>query len=53
MTRRGKTQFATIKWYNLCQQIIQSQTCYPLIFKQEFILISLLLNPYFMKFYIV
>ena len=32
LTRRGKTKFATIKWYNLCQQIIQSQTCYPLIF---------------------
>ena len=30
LTRRGKTKFATIKWYNLCQQIIQSQTCYPL-----------------------
>ena len=30
--RSGKTKFATIKWYNLCQQIIQSQTCYPLIF---------------------
>ena len=31
LTRRGKTKFATIKWYNLCRQIIQSQTCYPLI----------------------
>ena len=31
LTGRGKTKFATIKWYNLCQQIIQSQTCYPLI----------------------
>ena len=31
-TRRGKTKFATIKWYNLCLQIFQSQTCYPLIF---------------------
>ena len=31
LTRRGKTKFATIKWYNLCLQIIQSQTCYPLI----------------------
>ena len=31
LTRRGKTKFATVKWYNLCQQIIQSQTCYPLI----------------------
>ena len=30
LTRRVKTKFATIKWYNLCQQIIQSQTCYPL-----------------------
>ena len=30
LTRRGKTKFATIKWYNLCRQIIQSQTCYPL-----------------------
>ena len=30
LTRRGKTKFATIKWYNLCQQIIQPQTCYPL-----------------------
>ena len=28
---RGKTKFATIKWYNLCLQIIQSQMCYPLI----------------------
>ena len=27
------TKFATIKWYNLCLQIIQSQTCYPLIIK--------------------
>ena len=33
LTRRGKTKFATIKWYNLCLQIIQSQTCYPLIRK--------------------
>ena len=31
LTRRGKTKFATVKWYNLCRQIIQSQTCYPLI----------------------
>ena len=31
LTRRGKSKFATIKWYNLCLQIIQSQTCYPLI----------------------
>ena len=31
LTRGGKTKFATIKWYNLCLQIIQSQTCYPLI----------------------
>ena len=30
LTRRGKTKFAIIKWYNLCLQIIQSQTCYPL-----------------------
>ena len=30
LTRRGKTKFATIKIYNLCLQIIQSQTCYPL-----------------------
>ena len=30
LTRCGKTKFATIKWYNLCRQIIQSQTCYPL-----------------------
>ena len=30
LTRRGKTKFATIKWFNLCLQIIQSQTCYPL-----------------------
>ena len=28
---RFKTEFATVKWYNLCLQIIQSQTCYPLI----------------------
>ena len=35
LTRRGKTKFATIKWYNLCRQIIQSQTCYPLIFVLE------------------
>ena len=26
LTRRGKTKFATVKWYNLCLQIIQSQT---------------------------
>ena len=25
-----KTKFATVKWFNLCLQIIQSQTCYPL-----------------------
>ena len=31
LTRRGKTKFATIKWYDLCLQIILSQTCYPLI----------------------
>ena len=30
LTRRGKTKFATIKWYNLCLQMIQSRTCYPL-----------------------
>ena len=30
LTRRSKTKFATIKRYNLCLQIIQSQTCYPL-----------------------
>ena len=35
LTRRGKTKFATIKWYNLCRQIIQSQTCYPLIFNYK------------------
>ena len=28
LTRRGKTKFATVKWYNLCMQIIQSKTCY-------------------------
>ena len=28
---RFKIKFATIKWYNLCLQIIQLQTCYPLI----------------------
>ena len=32
LTRRGKTKFATVKWYNLCRQIIQLQTCYPLIY---------------------
>ena len=32
LMRRGKTKFATVNWYNLCLQIIQSQTCYPLIF---------------------
>ena len=26
-----QSKFATIKWYNLCLQIIQSQTCYPII----------------------
>ena len=31
-SRRSKTKFATIKWYNLCRQIIQSPTCYPLIY---------------------
>ena len=31
LTRCGKTKFATVKWYNLCLQIIQSQTYYPLI----------------------
>ena len=30
LTRRGKTKFATVKLFNLCLQIIQSQTCYPL-----------------------
>ena len=35
LTRRGKTKFATIKWYNLCRQIIQTQTCYPLIGSQK------------------
>ena len=30
LTRRGKTKFATVKSYNLCLQIIQSQMCYPL-----------------------
>ena len=28
-----KTKFVTVKWYNLCLQIIQSQMCYPLISK--------------------
>ena len=32
LMRRGKTKFATIKWYNLCLQIIQLQTRYPLIY---------------------
>ena len=32
LTRRGKTEFSTVKWYNLCLQIIQFQTHYPLIF---------------------
>ena len=32
LTRRGKTKFATVK-YNLCLQIIESQTCYLLIYK--------------------
>ena len=27
-----KLNFSTVKWYNLCLQFIQSQTCYPLIF---------------------
>ena len=31
LTGCGKTKFATVKWNNLCLQIIQSQTCYPLI----------------------
>ena len=35
LTRRGKTKFANLKWYNLCQQIIQSQTCYSLIKKSH------------------
>ena len=26
-----QSKFATVKWYNLCLQIIQSQKCYPLI----------------------
>ena len=30
LMRRGKTKLATVKWYNLCLQIIQSQTSYPL-----------------------
>ena len=30
LTRPSKTKFATIKWYNICLQVIQSQTCYPL-----------------------
>ena len=31
LTRREKkNHFSTIKWYNLCLQIIQSQKCYPL-----------------------
>ena len=29
-SRRDKTKFATIKWYSLYLQIIQSHTCYPL-----------------------
>ena len=33
LTHRGKTKFATVKWYNLCLQIIQSQMCYPLVLK--------------------
>ena len=30
LTCRGKSKFATVKWYNLSLQIIQSQTCCPL-----------------------
>ena len=26
--RRGKTKIAIVKWYNLCLQIIQSQSYY-------------------------
>ena len=39
LTRRGKTKFATVKWYNLCLQITQSQTCYPLnkIYMPDFV----------------
>ena len=32
LMRRGRTKFETINWYNLCLEIIQSQTCYPLIY---------------------
>ena len=35
----GKTKFATVKWYNLCQQIIQSQMCYPLHFVSRWIFV--------------
>ena len=32
LTLRGKNKFATVKWYNFCRQIIQSQPCYFLIY---------------------
>ena len=52
LTRRGKTKFATLKWYNWCQQIIQSQTCYPLNSQlpshpqKSVIICELLLHPH-------
>ena len=33
LIRRGKTKFATVKRHNLCLQVIQSQTCFPLIYQ--------------------
>ena len=33
--RAGKTKFATVKWYNLCLQIIQTQMCYPLVWNKS------------------
>ena len=52
-TRRGKTKFATVKWHNLCLQVIQSKVCYPLIYQLHslnFKLHSLNFQPYSLNF---
>ena len=50
LARHGKTKFATVKWYNLCRQIIQSQMCYPLnLITQYYLLTKLLTACKFLK----
>ena len=52
MTRRGKTKFENVEWYNLCLQIIQTQTCYPQILPKIFNKFALLCASSVKHFYV-